>query len=174
MSDGAAAAILCSQEGLKRICGDKSRAIRISASVMRSFSKRTMAEPEKSVAALTAPQAYEIAGIGPEDIHVAEVHDASPMGEVPQAENLGLTPRGLGGVCAERTDFTIGGRVPINPSGGLESKGHPLGATGIGQLFELMTQQHAPVRRPSWGLARRYFQRCPVRAELCFRQVVRM
>ncbi len=101
MSDGAAAAILCSQEGLKRIGGDKSRAIRISASVMRSFSKRTMAEPEKNVAALTAPQAYEIAGIGPEDIHVAEVHDASPMGEIPQAENLGLTPRGLGGVCAE-------------------------------------------------------------------------
>ena len=71
---------------------------------------------------------------------VAEVHDASAMGEIIQAENLGLAPLGGGGPAAERGDFTLGGRIPINPSGGLESKGHPLGATGIGQLFELVTQ----------------------------------
>jgi len=140
LSDGAAAAILCTEEGLKRIGADRSRAIQVAASVMRSFSKRTMAEPEKSIGALAAKQAYEISGIGPEDIDVAEVHDASAMGEILQAENLGLAPFGQGGMCAERGDFTIGGRVPINPSGGLESKGHPLGATGIGQLFELVTQ----------------------------------
>ena len=71
---------------------------------------------------------------------MAEVHDASAMGEIIQAENLGLAPLGEGEVCAERGDFTLGGRLPINPSGGLESKGHPLGATGIGQLYELTTQ----------------------------------
>ena len=70
---------------------------------------------------------------------VAEVHDAAAMGEIIQAENLGLVPFGGGGPAAERGEFTIGGRIPINPSGGLESKGHPLGATGIGQIFELVT-----------------------------------
>jgi acetyl-CoA acetyltransferase len=73
-------------------------------------------------------------------MHVAEVHDASAMGEIIQAENLGLVPLGQGGPAAERGEFTIGGRIPINPSGGLESKGHPLGATGLGQIHELVTQ----------------------------------
>jgi acetyl-CoA acetyltransferase len=108
--------------------------------VIRSFSHRSIDEPEKAVGRLAAQQAYEIAGIGPGDIDVAEVHDASAMGEIIQAENLGLVAPGEGGPAAERGEFTIGGRVPINPSGGLESKGHPLGATGIGQLCELVTQ----------------------------------
>jgi acetyl-CoA acetyltransferase len=73
-------------------------------------------------------------------MHVAEVHDASAMGEIIQAENLGFVPLGEGGPAAERGEFSLGGRIPINPSGGLESKGHPLGATGIGQLYELVTQ----------------------------------
>jgi acetyl-CoA acetyltransferase len=89
---------------------------------------------------LAADQAYEQAGLGPRDMHVAEVHDASAMGEIVQAENLGLVALGEGGPAAERGDFTVGGRIPINTSGGLESKGHPLGATGIGQLHELVTQ----------------------------------
>ncbi len=140
LSDGAAAAILCTEEGLKRIGADKRRCIKVAASVIRSFGHRRLDEPEKNVGALAAKHAYELAGIGPEDIDVAEVHDASAMGEIIQAENLGLAARGMGGPCAERGDFTLGGRVPINTSGGLESKGHPLGATGIGQLFELVTQ----------------------------------
>ncbi len=71
---------------------------------------------------------------------VAEVHDATAMGEIIQTENLGLAGPGQGGACAERGDFTIGGRIPVNPSGGLESKGHPIGASGLGQLHELVTQ----------------------------------
>ncbi|MNQ34833.1 3-ketoacyl-CoA thiolase [compost metagenome] len=140
LSDGAAAAILCTEEGLKRIGADKSRCIKVSASVLRSFSNRRLDQPEKHVSRLAALQAYEIAGLGPEDMHVAELHDASAMGEIIHAENLGLAPLGQGGQCAERGEFSLGGRLPINPSGGLESKGHPLGATGIGQLFELVTQ----------------------------------
>lgn len=140
LSDGAAAAILCTDEGLARIGADRSRCIRVAASVMRSFTHRGIDEPEKAIGTLAAREAYEIAGIGPDDVDVAEVHDASAMGEIIQAENLQLVPRGEGGPAAERGDFTLGGRVPINPSGGLESKGHPLGATGIGQLFELVTQ----------------------------------
>ena len=140
LSDGAAAAILCTEDGLKRIGADKQRCIKVSASVVRSFTHRGLHEPEKAIGRLAALQAYEIAGLGPDDMDVAEVHDASAMGEIIQSENLGLAPLGQGGLCAERGDFTIGGRIPINPSGGLESKGHPLGATGIGQLYELVTQ----------------------------------
>ena len=140
LTDGAAAAILCTEEGLKRIGADKSRCIKISASVLRSFSPRRLDQPELHVGRLAAQQAYEIAGLGPQDMHVAEVHDASAMGEIIQAENLGLVELGMGGPAAERGEFTLGGRIPINPSGGLESKGHPIGATGIGQLYELVTQ----------------------------------
>jgi acetyl-CoA acetyltransferase len=140
LSDGAAAAILCTEAGLQRIGADNSRCIKVAASVIRSFTHRRMDEPEKSIGRLAALQAYEHAGLGPDDMDVAEVHDASAMGEILQSENLGLVPPGGGGPAAERGEFTLGGRIPINTSGGLESKGHPLGATGIGQLFELVTQ----------------------------------
>ena len=140
LSDGSAAAILCTEDGLKRIGADRSRCIKVAASVIRSFSHRRLEEYDKNVGHLAALQAYEQAGVGPEDMDVAEVHDASAMGEIIQSENLGFVPFGGGGPAAEAGDFTLGGRIPINTSGGLESKGHPLGATGIGQLYELVTQ----------------------------------
>lgn len=140
LSDGAAAAILCSEAGLARLGLDKRRCVRIAASVVRSFTHRPLDQPQQHIGRLAANQAYEIAGLGPEDMNVAEVHDATAMGEIIQAENLGFVALGEGGPAAERGDFSIGGCIPINPSGGLESKGHPLGATGIGQLFELVTQ----------------------------------
>jgi acetyl-CoA acetyltransferase len=140
LSDGAAAAIVCTEAGLRRIGADRNRCIKVAASVVRSFTHRPLDRPDLNIGRLAANQAYEIAGLGPQDMHVAEVHDASAMGEIIQAENLGLAALGEGGPCAERGDFTLGGRIPINTSGGLESKGHPLGATGIGQLYELVTQ----------------------------------
>jgi acetyl-CoA acetyltransferase len=140
LSDGSAAAILCTEEGLERIGADRRRCIKVAASVMRSFSNRRADQFELNVGRLAANQAYEQAGLGPGDMDVAEVHDATAMGEIIQAENLGFVPLGQGGPAAERGEFTLGGRTPINPSGGLESKGHPLGATGIGQLCELVAQ----------------------------------
>lgn len=140
LSDGAAAAILCTQEGIERLGADRSRCVRVAASVMRSFSHRTLAQPYLHVSRLAALQAYEQTGLQPQDIDVAEVHDATAMGEIIQVENLGFAPLGEGGPAQERGDFTLGGRLPVNPSGGLESKGHPLGATGLGQLYELTTQ----------------------------------
>jgi len=71
---------------------------------------------------------------------VAEVHDATAIGEIIQSEVLGLCAPGEGGPSAERGETAIGGRIPINPSGGLESKGHPIGATGLGQIHELVMQ----------------------------------
>jgi len=114
--------------------------VRVLASVVRTGSTRSIHEPHKIVAHLAAKKAFEQAGVAPGDIDVAEVHDATAMGEILNAESLMLVPFGEGGPAAERGDFTIGGRMPINPSGGLESKGHPIGATGLGQLHELVTQ----------------------------------
>lgn len=140
VTDGAAAAIVCTEEGLRRIGADRSRCIKVAASVVRSATSRSIEQHDRNLARLAANQAYEIAGLGPSDIDVAEVHDAAAMGEIIQVENLGFVAMGEGGPAAERGDFTVGGRLPVNPSGGLESKGHPLGATGIGQLYELVTQ----------------------------------
>jgi acetyl-CoA acetyltransferase len=114
--------------------------VRVLASVVQTGSTRGIDEPHKIVAHLGAKKAYEQAGVAPSDVDVAEVHDATAMGEILNAESLMLVPFGEGGLAAERGDFTVGGRMPINPSGGLESKGHPIGATGLGQLHELVTQ----------------------------------
>jgi acetyl-CoA acyltransferase len=68
------------------------------------------------------------------------VHDATAVGEAIQVENLGLCLPGEGAIAAERGDTSLGGRIPVNPSGGLECKGHPIGATGLAQVFELVSQ----------------------------------
>ncbi|BFM17549.1 thiolase family protein [Maricurvus nonylphenolicus] len=140
MSDGAAAVIVCNEDGLARLGIDKKRAIRVAASVVRSATTRSDEQPELHCERLAAMEAYEIAGFGPDDIHVAEVHDATAAGEIFHVENLNFVDFGEGGPAAERGEFTIGGRLPVNPSGGLESKGHPIGATGLAQIFELVTQ----------------------------------
>ena len=125
---------------MKRLRGDAGRAVRLLASVVRSGTSRESTDYRNHLTALAAVDAYEAAGVSPKDIDVAEVHDATAMGEIIQAENLQLAPFGEAGPAAERGDFTVGGRIPINPSGGLESKGHPIGATGLGQVYELVSQ----------------------------------
>ena len=140
ISDGAAATIVCSEAGMRRLGLDRRRAARVLASVLQTGSDRDPNEVEKHCTALAARRAYEKAGIAPSDVSVAEVHDATAMGEIIQVENLGFCAFGDGGSLAERGDTSIGGRIPVNPSGGLESKGHPVGATGLGQVHELVTQ----------------------------------
>ncbi len=140
ISDGAAAAILCTKEGLAKLGIGADRAVRVRASVIQSASAREGARLDRHITRLASQRAYAEAGIGPDDVDVVEVHDATAVGELIQMENLGLCPAGESGIVAERGDTTIGGRIPINPSGGLESKGHPIGATGVGQIFELVQQ----------------------------------
>jgi len=96
--------------------------------------------PRNGAVPLAIRRAYEEAGLGPQDLSLAEVHDASAFGEITQIENLGLCESGAGGFMAERGETALGGRIPINPSGGLESKGHPTAASGAIQLHELVTQ----------------------------------
>jgi acetyl-CoA acyltransferase len=138
ISDGAAAAVLCRRSALHRFRA--SRSVLVRACVLASGSDRLPDEVDRHLTRLAAKRAYERAGLGPSDISVAEVHDATAVGEVIQIENLGLCEAGLGGVAAERGETQLGGRIPVNPSGGLECKGHPIGATGLGQTYELVSQ----------------------------------
>jgi len=138
ISDGAAAAILVREEALGRF--DRKRAIRVEASVLASGSDRAIDDLENHVCRIAAAKAYETAGVGPGDMSLAEVHDATAFGEITQSENLGFCEIGQGGWLAEKGETSLGGRIPINTSGGLESKGHPIGATGLGQAHELVLQ----------------------------------
>ena len=138
ISDGGAAAVLCSSDALDRF--DSSRAIKVAASVIATGSDRDPDDGERHVTRLASQKAYERAGVGPDDMSFAEVHDASAIAEILQTENLGFCPIGEGGLLAESGATEVGGRIPVNPSGGLESKGHPIGATGLGQIFELAVQ----------------------------------
>lgn len=139
ISDGGAAVVVCSEAALVRLA-DRRRAIKVLASVVATGSNRRPEDLAQHITVKASKLAYELAGVGPQDISVAEVHDATAIGEIVQSENLGFCAFGEGGQLAERGDTTIGGRIPINTSGGLESKGHPIGATGLGQLHELVVQ----------------------------------
>ena len=87
-----------------------------------------------------AEAAYRMAGMGPEDIDLAEVHDCFSVAEIVHYEDLGFCPKGDGGRFVEEGHTEIGGKIPVNPSGGLLSKGHVIGATGISQIIELVRQ----------------------------------
>jgi acetyl-CoA acyltransferase len=140
ISDGASAAILCTESALAKYGFDRKRAVRVLASVVRSASARAYDDYANGCTHQAAKTAFEQAGISPGEIDVAELHDASAVGELMLFESIGLGEAGASGVWAERGETTLGGKLPVNPSGGLESKGHPIGATGLGQVFELVEQ----------------------------------
>jgi acetyl-CoA acetyltransferase len=138
IGDGAAAVIVCSEDFLKRL--KNARPVKILTSVLGSGTNRPLEAEAQDIAVRLSRKAYNIAGVGPEDINVAEVHDASSFGELHQTEAMGFCKFGEGGHYAESGATTLGGKMPVNTSGGLISRGHPIGASGIGQIFELVTQ----------------------------------
>lgn len=140
LSDGGAAVVVCTEAGLRRLNGSRARAVNVAATAISTATARAADAFDEAVCRRTADMAYERAGIAPSEVSVAEVHDASAMGEIMAVEYLRLTEMGGAGPAALRGDLSIGGRIPVNPSGGLESKGHPIGATGLGQIHELVTQ----------------------------------
>ena len=87
-----------------------------------------------------AQRAFRDAGLQPGDVDVVELHDCFSIAEIIDSEDLGIVPRGQGGIWALEGRTAVGGDVAINPSGGLLAKGHPVGATGVGQLFEVVRQ----------------------------------
>jgi len=133
IGDGAAAAVVCS-EAFARKVGASKRKVEVAACLIGSGEDQ---EREKSTLSRLARRAYEKAGVGPEDVNVAELHDATAFGELYATEDLGFCAEGEGGIFAEAGHTTLGGRLPVNVSGGLESQGHPAGATGIRQVVEL-------------------------------------
>lgn len=138
VTDGGAAAVLIAGDVMSPEA--RKRAVKIRASVLASGTDRDYHQYEKNICHLAAMQAYDMAGIEPQAISLAEVHDASAFAEIAQIENLGFVKFGEGGPASERGDTRLGGRIPVNVSGGLESKGHPIAATGLGQIFELTRQ----------------------------------
>ena len=136
VGDGAAAAILCSESYLKRL--KNARPVRILASVLGSGRDRDL--DGEDIGERLSRQAYHIAGVGPKDISLAELHDATAYGELHQSEVMGFCPIGEGGPLALSGATRLGGKIPLNTSGGLECRGHPIGASGLAQIHEVVTQ----------------------------------
>lgn len=136
IGDGAAAVILVSERKARQL--GLRNPVRVAASAL--VSGWDFERPEDSVGAFAAEQAYQSAGIGPRDLSCVELHDASAPSEIQAYEYLGLCPRGEGGALIESGATRLGGRIPVNTSGGLLRKGHPIGATGCAQIVELTEQ----------------------------------
>ncbi|MQA24960.1 MAG: thiolase family protein [Micromonosporaceae bacterium] len=139
-TDGAAAAVLVSERVLDRL-RVRARAVKVEASVLRTGiyeQLKDMTTFELDVR--SSRLAYENAGIGPEDVDVAEVHDAFTIAEITHYEDLGLCAKGEGGQFVESGASDLGGKVAVSTSGGLLTRGHPLGATGLAQVHEIVMQ----------------------------------
>ena len=137
LTDGAAAVILASP---RVAASRRGSAVRVRAARVQTGEARAAERIDRHVSRLTSLRAYEDAALGPDDIDLAEVHDATALGEILQSELLGFCAPGEGGALVSSGETSLGGRRPINLSGGLESKGHPLGATGLSQICEATWQ----------------------------------
>lgn len=139
IGDGAAAALVCSAKFLATLPAEvRERAVRIRSTVSANGKYRDLDEP--GVSHVVAKRAYALADLGPQDVSLAEVHDATTYSEISQPENLGFCAFGEGGMFHESGASGQDGRTPINMSGGLISKGHPVGATGLSMVHELTAQ----------------------------------
>jgi acetyl-CoA C-acetyltransferase len=141
ITDGAAAIVLCPLDLAKRL--RKAPLIKIAGS--GHATDPIALHERKDITALGATQraaeiAYMMAKVGPQDIDLAEVHDCFTIAEICVIEALGFAERGKGGQCAQDGVTTLGGKLPVNTSGGLKAKGHPVGATGVAQVIEVVKQ----------------------------------
>lgn len=153
ISDGAAAAIVCSRDFLDGCdARARERAVRVRAIASAGGKYRHPAEPSLSRAA--AAKAYARSGLTPSDVDVVEVHDATSFCELYQLEMLGLCAEGRAGAFIESGEAALGGRLPVNLSGGLVGKGHPVGATGLSMIHELVLQLRGEAGQRQAGRAR--------------------
>jgi acetyl-CoA C-acetyltransferase len=140
VTDGAAALLLCPLDQASKYT-DKPVQI-----IGSGFSTSTLAIADRKdpafldAVAASADKAFKMAGVGPDDIHLAEVHDCFAIAEIGCIEALGFVEKGKGGEAAKSGLTALGGKIPVNTSGGLKSKGHPVGATGIAQAIEIFEQ----------------------------------
>jgi acetyl-CoA C-acetyltransferase len=140
VSDGSAAVLLCAMDKADRY---NKKPIKI-AGIGQATDTHAVAEREVPsdllAVRLAAQAAYKMAGLKPEDMDVAELHDAFQILEIVESEEVGFFKRGEGHIAARNGETKIGGKIPINTSGGLKAKGHPLGATGVSQVVEIARQ----------------------------------
>ena len=136
IGDGAAAAVLVSEKMARQL--GMERMVKVRASVLRSG--WDIGKSEAGVAEVVANETYELSGVGPKDLDVIELHDASSPAELMYYEYLGLCEKGQASKLVNDGETKLGGAIPVNPSGGLLRKGHPVGATGLAQVHELVSQ----------------------------------
>jgi acetyl-CoA acetyltransferase len=140
ISDGAAAVVLCSKAGLRKLGVRQGPRIAACALVSGSPVTASASINDEDVSCRAGLQAWELSGYGPDDIDLVEMHDCFTIAEIVRLEGLGIIPLGEGGKWTESGDTSIGGKLPVNASGGLLSRGHPVGATGVAQICELTWQ----------------------------------
>lgn len=139
-SDGAAAVVIASEEVARKLTEKPVYITGIGQASSGKMSAQKKYLPRLKARELSVGQAYKMAGIGPADIDVCELHDCFSIASIIAAESLGFAEFGRGGELWEKGETRIGGKIPINVSGGLKSKGHPIGATGASQVHELVHQ----------------------------------
>ncbi|KAA0237290.1 thiolase family protein [bacterium] len=140
VGEGAAAAIVMSEDAIARLGVDRSRAIQVIASVARSEEPSGTLNIDVAITRKTVHDAYDQCGMQPSDIDVVELHDAFTIEELLYVQAMGFSEPGNAVADLERGDYDIGGRVAVSPSGGLIAMGHPLGPTGVGQVAEVTRQ----------------------------------
>jgi len=139
-SDGAAALVLTSEEVAKKLTNKPVYITGIGQASSGLLASQQEYLPRIRARELSAKQAYDMAGLTPDDIDVCELHDCFSIAEIIALESLGFFEFGTGGEASLRGETRIGGKIAINPSGGLKAKGHPIGATGAGQVYEIVRQ----------------------------------
>jgi len=153
--EGAAAVVLCAAELASRFT--QKPCPRVLASVGTGLPQGDPVADLTEMTEVTAYKAYDMAGCGPQDINLVELHDAFTIEEIMYCEALGLCPKGEGGHLVESGETEVGGRIPVNTSGGLISMGHPIGPTGLGQIAEVLWEMRGQaggrqVSNPRLGL----------------------
>ncbi|MBN1190854.1 MAG: hypothetical protein JXA46_13955 [Dehalococcoidales bacterium] len=141
-SDGGAAVVLASEEAARKLTDEPVYITGVGQASAGSLASQQDTLPWLVVREEAAKRAYAMSGVGPADIDICEVHDSFSIAEILAIESLGFFPRGTGGEATARGETQIGGKVVVNPSGGLKAKGHPVGATGAAQVYEIFRQLH--------------------------------
>ncbi|MBN2568252.1 MAG: propanoyl-CoA acyltransferase [Deltaproteobacteria bacterium] len=139
-SDGAAALVIASEDVAKKLTDKPVYIAGVGQASSGKMSSQYKYLPRLRAREVAVKQAYDMAGVGPEDIDICELHDCFSIASIIAAESLGFAEFGKGGELWEKGESRIGGKIPINISGGLKCKGHPIGATGASQVYEVCRQ----------------------------------
>ena len=139
-SDGAAAVVLASEEKAKKLTNKPVYMVGVGQASSGTIASQQEYLPHFRARDVSAKQAYDMAGLKPEDMDICELHDCFSIASLISAESLGLFDYGKAAEAWEKGEADIGGKIPINISGGLKAKGHPIGATGAAQVYEIVEQ----------------------------------